>query len=173
MALSRREQEELQPLILETVTQRLGFPEKAVMKASLSCLTQNLDREQTVDQLTALLGQDLAPRFVEDLFNRIDRARKSKQNDGPERGTREKRSIQDVFGEDDESTMDRVVKKKRPKVDRLEALQDNAPLPPTVPEPLDGGGLMDASQVSLVVANMKKQIEERKKQLGEMIFPSR
>lgn len=75
MALSRREQEELQPLILETVTQRLGFPEKAVMKASLSCLTQNLDREQTVDQLTALLGQDLAPRFVEDLFNRIDRAR--------------------------------------------------------------------------------------------------
>ena len=75
MALSRREQEELQPLILETVTQRLGFPEKAVMKASLSCLTQNFDREQTVEQLTALLGQDLAPRFVEDLFNRIDRAR--------------------------------------------------------------------------------------------------
>ena len=75
MALSRRELEELQPLILETVTQRLGFPEKAVMKASLSCLSQNFDREQTVDQLSALLGQDLAPRFVEDLFNRIERGR--------------------------------------------------------------------------------------------------
>ena len=78
MALSRREQEELQPLILETVTQRLGFPEKAVMKASLSCLSQNLDRQETVDQLSALLGQDLAPRFVEDLFSKVERARYSK-----------------------------------------------------------------------------------------------
>ncbi len=73
MALSRKEQEELQPIILETVTQRLGFPEKAVMKASLSCIAQKLDRDETVDQLSALLGQDLAPRFVEDLFNRIER----------------------------------------------------------------------------------------------------
>ena len=49
---------------------------------------------------------------------------------------------------------------------RLEALQDDAPLPPTLPEPIDGGALMDATQVSAMVANMKKQIEERKRQLG-------
>ena len=74
MALSRREQEDLQPIILETVTQRLGFPEKAVMKASLSCLAQNLNRDETVEQLSALLGKDLAPRFVEDLFNKVERS---------------------------------------------------------------------------------------------------
>jgi len=166
MALSRRELEELQPLILETVTQRLGFPEKAVMKASLSCLSQNFDREQTVDQLSALLGQDLAPRFVEDLFNRIERGRKSRLNDGSGKGTKEKRKIQDVFGDDDEANAEKVINKKRQKAQRLEALQDNAPLPPTLPEPMDGGTVMDASQVSAMVANMKKQIEERKRQLA-------
>ena len=75
MALSRKEQEEMQPIILETVTQRLGFPEKAVMKAALSCLAQKLDRDETTEQLSALLGQDLAPRFVEDLFTRVERYR--------------------------------------------------------------------------------------------------
>lgn len=88
-------------------------------------------------------------------------------NDASGRGTKEKRSIQDVFGDDDEANADKAVLSKRQKTSRLEALQDDAPLPPTLPEPIDGSAIMDATQVSAMVANMKKQIEERKKQLGK------
>eukprot|EP00794_Sanderia_malayensis_P018835 gene18835-20731_t len=166
MALSRKEQEELQPMILEVVTQRLGFPEKAVIKASLSCIAQKLDRDQTIDQLSSLLGQDLAPRFVEDLFGKIDRFMKNKFSDGIGRGgAREKRSIHDVFGDDNEGNIDGLQKKKH-KSQRLDALIDDAPLPPTVPEPLDPSAFVDPSQVNAMVANMKKQIEERKKQIA-------
>ena len=91
---------------------------------------------------------------------------KAKLSDVSGKGGREKRSIQDVFGDDDEANADKATKKKRQKTNRLEALQDDAPLPPTLPEPMDGGALMDASQVSAMVASMKKQIEERKRQLG-------
>ena len=82
------------------------------------------------------------------------------------KGTREKRTIQDVFGDDEDSSLEKSLKKKKQKVNRLEALQDDAPLPPTLPEPMEGGGMIDASQVSAMVANMKKQIQERKRQLG-------
>lgn len=92
--------------------------------------------------------------------------RRSKLNDGTGKGSKEKRSIQDVFGDDDDANPDKTVNVKRQKTNRLEALQDDAPLPPTLPEPIDGANIMDASQVSAIVANMKKQIEERKKQLG-------
>ena len=91
-------------------------------------------------------------------------------SDGTGRGTKEKRRIQDVFGDDDDANAEKAINKKRQKTQRLEALQDNAPLPPTLPEPIDGGAVMDASQVSAMVANMKKQIEERKRQLGNECF---
>ena len=75
MSLSKKEIEELQPIIHETVTKRLGFPEKAVMKASLSCLMDNLDHEGATNNMAALLGDDLAPRFVEDLLNNVNKFR--------------------------------------------------------------------------------------------------
>ena len=89
-------------------------------------------------------------------------------NDGSGKSLKEKRRIQDVFGDDDDANPDKAIGKKKQRTHRLEALQDDAPLPPTLPEPIDGSTLMDASQVSAMVANMKKQIEERKRQLGKV-----
>ena len=59
--------------------------------------------------------------------------------------------------------MDASQRKKRQKFNRLDALTDDAPLPPTIPEPLDSGAYVDVNEM---VANMKKQIEERKRHLS-------
>ena len=75
MAASRKEQEELQPVIQETVVQRLGFPEKAVIKAAMSCLAEDLDHDESVGKMSALLGDELASRFVEDLNRNVDNFR--------------------------------------------------------------------------------------------------
>lgn len=74
-SLNRKDQDELHPVIRETVVKRLGFPENAVIKAAISCLSDGLDVSGCVDKMAALLGDDLAPRFVEDLFLNVEKFR--------------------------------------------------------------------------------------------------
>jgi len=148
MALSKKDMDELQPIIHDTVTKRLGFPEKAVMKASMACLIDGLDHDEATGKMAGLLGDDLAPRFVEDLLNNVNKFRK-------EKATRKRPNP-----ETDDS------QQKRAKLTRLNALIDDEPLPPTVPEGGDPEALLaNASSISLLVSNMKKQIEQRKKML--------
>ena len=71
MALTKKEQEDLQPIIHETVTKKLGFPEKAVMKAAMQCIIDDLDHESATEKMVSLLDGDLAPRFVEDLHRNV------------------------------------------------------------------------------------------------------
>ncbi|XP_057292149.1 U4/U6 small nuclear ribonucleoprotein Prp3-like [Hydractinia symbiolongicarpus] len=148
MSLSKKEIDELQPIIQDTVSKRLGFPEKAVMKAALSCLTDNLDHEDATEKMSSLLGDDLAPRFVEDLLDNVRKFRKSKL-------ASRKRSNTD----NDESPL------KKAKLNRLNALIDDEPLPPTIPEADPEALLANANNITEMVANMKKQIEQRKKML--------
>lgn len=81
MALSKKELDELQPIIHETVAKRLGFPEQAVMKAATSCLSEKLDHESATEKMSGLLGDDLASRFVEDLLNNVNKFRYLKFKD--------------------------------------------------------------------------------------------
>lgn len=69
MPLTKKEVDELQPIIKETVTKRLGFPENAVIKAAVACLQEELDHDMATEKMSSLLGDDLASRFVEDLLN--------------------------------------------------------------------------------------------------------
>ena len=71
MPLTKKEVDELQPIIRETVTKRLGFPENAVMKAAVACLQEELDHDMATEKMSSLLGDDLAPRFVEDLHHNV------------------------------------------------------------------------------------------------------
>ena len=59
---------------------------------------------------------------------------------------------------------------KKAKLNRLNALIDDEPLPPTLPETApDKDQLLDsASNISEIVASMKRQIEQRKKMLSEI-----
>lgn len=56
---------------------------------------------------------------------------------------------------------------KKAKLSRLSALTDNTPLPPTVPDVPKAPRMQESSgNISAIVADMKRQIEERKRMLS-------
>lgn len=167
MAISRRELEELKPWVEEAVKRRLGFNEKSVVNAALYCVSNNLDRNSSREKLSSLLD-DLAPQFVTDLFDKVTQLKSSKSS-GSERSSKaKKRTLEDVFGDDtgDDHGESASLKSKR-KQSRFDALkEDNIPLPPAIPETAERSSSLSSVQISEMVASMKKQIEERKKQLN-------
>ncbi|XP_015774527.1 PREDICTED: U4/U6 small nuclear ribonucleoprotein Prp3-like [Acropora digitifera] len=170
MAVSRRELEELKSWVEETVNLRLGFSEKSVVNAALYCVTNNLDRSSSREKMTSLLD-DLAPQFVTDLFEKLSEIKKSKNLVSGKSSLSRKRTLEDVFGDDnqeDRGESSHFIKSKR-KQSRFDALKDdNVPLPPAMPETSDRPTPMSNRQISEMVASMKKQIEERKKQINVM-----
>ena len=167
MAVSRRELEELKPWVEETVKRRLGFNEKSVVNAALYCVTNNLDRSSSREKLSSLLD-DLAPQFVSDLFDKVSQLKSSKSSGSGKSSQSKKRTLEDVFGEDtgDDRGDSSHLKSKR-KQSRFDALKDdNIPLPPAMPETSERPTPLSSIQISEMVASMKKQIEERKKQLN-------
>lgn len=170
MAVNRRELEELKSWVEETVKLRLGFSEKSVVNAALYCVTNNLDRSSSREKMTSLLD-DLAPQFVTDLFEKLSEIKKSKNLVSGKSSLSRKRTLEDVFGDDnqeDRGESSHFIKSKR-KQSRFDALKDdNVPLPPAMPETSDRPTPMSNRQISEMVASMKKQIEERKKQINVM-----
>ncbi|XP_031571014.1 U4/U6 small nuclear ribonucleoprotein Prp3-like [Actinia tenebrosa] len=163
--VSRKELDELKVWIGESVKKRLGFNEKSVVKAALDCVSKNLDKRSSIEQLATFLD-DLAPQFVEDLFNRVTQIKTNKLLSSHKSSSSRKRTLEDVFGDDTDESSTTAVKSSKRKQSRFDALkEDNEPLPPAIPEPMDGPAHLNSSQISEMVANMKKQIEERKRQL--------
>ena len=167
MAVSRRELEELKPWVEETVKRRLGFNEKSVVNAALYCVTNNLDRTSSREKLSSLLD-DLAPQFVTDLFDKVSQIKSSKSSAAGKSSQAKKRTLEDVFGDDaGDDRSDSSSLKSRRKQSRFDALkEDNVPLPPAIPETAERPTPLSSTQISEMVASMKKQIEERKKQLN-------
>lgn len=116
MALSRKEVEEIKPWLKDTVKKRLGYSEKSVVNAAIQCLQNNLDKDSASKELTSLLD-DLAPRFVDDLFTKLDRIRRPKTSSRST--TNKKRTLEDVFGDsrdnDEDSRDESETLKKRKK----------------------------------------------------------
>ena len=167
MAVSRRELEELKTWVEKTVERRLGFNEKSVVNAALHCVTNNLDRSSSREKLSSLLD-DLAPQFVNDLFDKVSQLKTSKSSASSKSSHAKKRTLEDVFGEDTgDDRGESANLKSRRKQSRFDALkEDNVPLPPAIPEISERPTPLSSTQISEMVASMKKQIEERKKQLN-------
>lgn len=166
MAVSRRELEELKPWVEETVKRRLGFNEKSVVNAALYCVTNNLDRSSSREKLSSLLD-DLAPQFVTDLFDKVSQLKSNKSSGSGKSSQAKKRTLEDVFGEDADDRGDSANLRSKRKQSRFDALkEDNIPLPPAIPETSERPTPLSSTQISEMVASMKKQIEERKKQLN-------
>lgn len=165
MAVSKRDLEELKPWVEETVKRRLGFNEKSVVNAALYCVTNNLDRSSSREKLSSLLD-DLAPQFVSDLFDKVSQVKSSKSSSSGKSSQSKKRTLEDVFGEDADDRGDSSYLRSKRKQSRFDALKDdNVPLPPAMPESIERTTPLSSNQISEMVASMKKQIEERKKQL--------
>ena len=167
MSVTRRELEELKPWLEDTVKKRLGYNEKSVVNAAMYCVSKNLDKKSSCAQLSSLLD-DLAPQFVEDLFRKVTQLKNSKSS--AKSSHSRKRTLEDVFGDDAGEDADTATQlKSKRKQSRFDALkEDNEPLPPALPEPIDAPAPLNTVQISQMVASMKKQIEDRKKQLEAM-----
>lgn len=167
MAVNRRELEELKPWVEKTVRQRLGFNEETVVNAALYCVKNDLDRSSSREKLSSLLD-DLAPQFVNDLFDKVSQLKSNKTSGSGRSSQAKKRTLEDVFGDDtgdDRADMDSL--RSRRKQSRFDALkEDNVPLPPAISEVTERPTPLSSIQISEMVASMKKQIEERKKQLN-------
>lgn len=165
-SINRRDLEELKGWVEASVKKRLGFNEKSVVKAALDCVSMNLDKRSSVKELSTFLD-DLAPKFVEDLFSKVVEIKNNKSSSSHKTSSSRKRTLEDVFGDDtDDSTSvgsKTTVKRKQSRFDALK--EDDDPLPPAIPETDEGPVHLNSSQISEMVANMKKQIEERKRQL--------
>lgn len=122
MALSRKEVDEIKPWLKDTVKKRLGYSEKSVVNAAIQCLQNNLDKDRACKELTSLLD-DLAPRFVDDLFSKLDRIRRPKSSS--RNSSTKKRTLEDVFGDsrDNDDTTDETETLKKRKKTRSANLQ--------------------------------------------------
>lgn len=164
-SISKRDLDELKTWVESSVKKRLGFNEKSVVKAALDCVSMNLGKKSSVKELETFLD-DLAPQFVEDLFNKVQEIKEIRSSSSQRSSSSRKRTLEDVFGEDNEdysTTTTSNVKRKQSRFDALK--EDNDPLPPAIPEHDEGPAHLNSSQISEMVANMKRQIEERKRQL--------
>ena len=169
MSLSKKELEELKPWVEDSVRRQLGYKEDTVVKIALFCVSKNLDRRSCCDQLSSLLDDNLAPQFVDDLFNIVTQLKQNKNTSSGKGAQQKKRTLEDVFGDkqgDDSGSLQAMKKTKQSRFDALK--DDDVPLPPTLPEQGEGPTPLSQNQISAMMATMKKQIEERKRQLTSL-----
>ncbi|XP_022081953.1 U4/U6 small nuclear ribonucleoprotein Prp3-like [Acanthaster planci] len=94
MGLSKRDLEELRPTVDDIVRKVLGFSEPSVTIAALNCVGKGMTKVKTVDLLKPLI-EESAPKFVEKLFEAIERSQSSRDEHRAK-----KRSLRDDEGID-------------------------------------------------------------------------
>ncbi|XP_038058223.1 U4/U6 small nuclear ribonucleoprotein Prp3-like [Patiria miniata] len=94
MGLSKRDLDDLRPTVDDIVRKVLGFSEPSVTIAALNCIGKGMTKLKTVDLLKPLI-EESAPKFVEKLFEAIERSHSSRDEHKAK-----KRSIKDEDGID-------------------------------------------------------------------------
>ena len=140
MGISRKEAEDLKPVISKAVTKILGFSDSAVVVAAVNCLSNNLDKKSTIEHLKPLMD-DSASRFVEELYNNIEDVKKSRKRK-------------------DRSEANSESKKARRMID-VDALG-------SVPNPSESPGALTHQQIKMMMEQARQQIEQRKNQIKQM-----
>ncbi|XP_030856392.1 U4/U6 small nuclear ribonucleoprotein Prp3-like [Strongylocentrotus purpuratus] len=126
MALSKRDLDELRPVVQSSVLKVLGINEPSVVIAAVNCIGQRMSKTKTVDMLKPLL-EDSAERFVETLFvdvagfqvgNRASK-RTTKEDDGYE-GHKKRSKLSHFPGEEENGVK---FAKSQPEALRNDALE--------------------------------------------------
>ncbi|XP_064595990.1 LOW QUALITY PROTEIN: U4/U6 small nuclear ribonucleoprotein Prp3-like [Liolophura sinensis] len=149
MALSRKEQDELRPLLDITVQKFLGFSEPTLVTASLNCVDSGYDKRKTVDKLSTILDDTQASKFADKLFAVLDEYRASNKV------SRSKRRKDDR----EEGT---EVKKRRFHDDESVAIPGPGNSSP---------GQLTADKIKEMMAAAQRMIHDRKVQLGAPLVP--
>ncbi|XP_071490172.1 U4/U6 small nuclear ribonucleoprotein Prp3-like [Diadema antillarum] len=144
MALSKRDLDELRPVVEGSVLKVLGISEPTVVIAAVNCIGKRMTKVKTVDMLKPLL-EDSAERFVETLFNDIATYQISARTS--------KRPSKDDDGYDGF--------KKRAKLSHLPGDEENGvklpkpSLPTTQPEALRNDALEKAKKAAEIQARIQ------------------
>ena len=140
MGITRKEAEDLKPVISKAVTKVLGFSDSAVVVAAVNCLSNNLDKNSTIEHLKPLMDNS-ASKFVEELYNNIEDAKR----------TRKRKDRREANGE---------AKKSRRDVESV----DSAPSSNNA----DASPALTHQQIKMMMDQARQQIEQRKTQLKVM-----
>ncbi|XP_071787847.1 U4/U6 small nuclear ribonucleoprotein Prp3-like [Asterias amurensis] len=73
MSLSKRDLDDMRPMVDDIVRKVLGFSESSVTMAALNCVSKGMSKTKTIDLLKPLIDQS-APKFVEKLFEAIEQS---------------------------------------------------------------------------------------------------
>lgn len=153
MALSRKEVEELKPIIDRTVVKFLGFSEPTLATAAVSCLEKGYDKHKTMGKLADILEDTQAAKFTDKLYIALEDFQLALQKD------KAKKRKMNAFEENDA---------KKAKKAAGEDNDESAFIPdPGKPSP----GQLTADKIKDMMAAAQKMIEERKAQLNAMPPP--
>ena len=138
MGITRKEAEDLKPVISKAVSKILGFSDDAVVVAAVNCLSKNLDKVSTIEHLKPLMDNS-ASKFVEELYNNIeDVKRNRKRKDRNDANVEAKKSRRFVEPES------------------VTAVTNTSS---------DSPGALTHQQIKLMMDQARQQIEQRKVQL--------
>lgn len=150
MALSRKEVEELKPIIDRTVVKFLGFSEPTLATAAVSCLEKGYDKNKTVGKLADILEDTQAAKFTDKLYVALENFQLALQKD------KAKKRKTNAFEENDPKKAKKAVGDD---VDESAFIPD-----PGKPSP----GQLTADKIKDMMAAAQKMIQERKAQLNAM-----
>ena len=139
MGITRKEAEDLKPVISKAVNKILGFSDSAVVVAAINCLSNNLDKKSTIEHLTPLMDK-AASKFVEELYNNIEDVKRSRKRK-------------------DRSEANGDAKKSRHFVE-----PDSEPVKVTA----DAPAVLSHQQIKMMMDQARQQIEQRKNQIKNM-----
>jgi U4/U6 small nuclear ribonucleoprotein PRP3 len=147
MSLSRRELEDLKPMIDKAVQVFLGFSEPTLVTVAINCVDKGYDQRKTADKLLSYLDERQAKTFTEKLFSTYSEF-KSLGKHGRSRKRKE----------------DRYEEVAEPK--KQKKTEDAIPAAP-VPEPGNPSpGQLTNDKIKEMMANAQRMISQRKAQLG-------
>lgn len=149
MSLSRRQLDELRPLVDKAVHRFFGFSEETLVAAAINCIDRGYDSRKTEDKLRSILDDTQAMQFTDKLFDVYEEF-KSMSRHGKSRKRHEKEEEEEII---------------KPKKSRR--FDDGPPVNVSIPEPgQPSPGQLTADKIKDMMANAQKLIRERKAELN-------
>lgn len=142
MSLSRKEIDELKPVIDKAVYKLLGTNDSSLLRTAIDCVSSGYDRRKTTDKLSAYVDNKKAMRLTEKIFDIIEDAKyKSKKRHRDDSRERDRDSSKRTKTSNSRSYEDKDVKSDSDK------------------------SKLSSSNIKELMINARKEIEERKRNL--------
>ncbi|RZF45074.1 hypothetical protein LSTR_LSTR002035 [Laodelphax striatellus] len=146
ISLSKKDADELKPLVDKTVEKFLGFNEPSLVATAMHCLISGYEKKKTTEKLSALLDSAKASRLADRVYELVDASVK-------QRSSRKRHREPPAAAATADS--DEIAKKAK-----AEAIQNSAAAA--------AAARLSEIQIKDMMAHAQKMIEERKKALSEI-----